>query len=66
MLHWTYLDSSEEFTYLVPIVGGLTRGPASSSGVRYEHAVSLDAGCYNAWGGSAWIDYPLRGSTRAT
>jgi hypothetical protein len=60
VLHWTYLDSSEEFTYLVPIVGDLNRGPAASGGARFEHAVSLDAGCYNAWSGSAWIDYPLQ------
>jgi hypothetical protein len=23
------------------------------------HPVALDAGCYNAWGGDAWVDYPL-------
>jgi len=38
VLHWTYLDSSEEFTYLVPIVGGLTRARLGESRLRRRAA----------------------------
>jgi hypothetical protein len=61
VLHWQYLDSSDAFAYVVPTPGSgaLHTGPLVSNGVNYEHAVSLDPGCYNQWGGDAWIDYPL-------
>jgi hypothetical protein len=60
VLHWVYLDSIDEFAYINPLVGGFSKGAMTASGVHYDHAVSLDPGCYNAWGGSAWIDYPLQ------
>ena len=59
VLHWTYLGSNEAFYYVDPLVGDLHTDPIVSNGVHYEHPISLDPGCYNAWGGSAWIDYPL-------
>jgi NPCBM/NEW2 domain. len=59
VLHWTYLGNSQAFYYVAPIVGDLSTQPIASNGVHYEHPISLDPGCYNSWGGSAWIDYPL-------
>jgi hypothetical protein len=58
-LHWEYLTSIESFAYVRPISGNLTTGPIVSDGVRFEHPVALDPGCYNQWSGSAWIDYLL-------
>ena len=51
-----------EFEYVTPApgAGSLTTDPIVSDGVRYEHAVSLDPGCYNQWGGNAWMDYVLQ------
>lgn len=60
VLHWEYLTSIESFAYINPISGGLTTEPIVSNGVRYEHPVALDPGCYNQWSGSAWIDYLLQ------
>ena len=60
VLHWTYLGSSQAFYYVAPIVGDLSTQPIASNGVHYEHPISLDPGCYNSWGGTAWIDYPLQ------
>jgi hypothetical protein len=60
VLHWTYLANNEAFYYVDPIAGNLSIDPNVSNGVHYEHAISLDPGCYNSWGGSAWVDYPLQ------
>ena len=59
VFHWTYLGNNEAFYYVNPIAGSLSTAPNVSNGVHYEHPISLDPGCYNSWGGSAWIDYPL-------
>jgi hypothetical protein len=59
VLHWQYVTSIEEFAYITPISGNLTTTAITSGGVRYEHPIALDPGCYNQWGGSAWIDYVL-------
>jgi hypothetical protein len=55
VLHWTYLSD----IYAHPGGGDMTTDPMTSKGVTYQHDVALDAGCYNAWSGSAWVDYPL-------
>ena len=60
VLHWTYLGDNQAFYYVNPIVGDLSTQPIASNGVHYEHPISLDPGCYNSWGGSAWIDYSLQ------
>jgi hypothetical protein len=60
VLHWTYLGANQAFYYVNPIAGDLSTQPIASNGVHYEHPISLDPGCYNSWGGSAWIDYPLQ------
>ena len=60
VLHWQYVTSIESFAYIRPISGNLTTDPIASDGVRYEHPVALDPGCYNQWSGSAWIDYLLQ------
>ncbi|HUY72533.1 MAG TPA: NPCBM/NEW2 domain-containing protein [Gaiellaceae bacterium] len=39
--------------------GELSTDPIVSNGVTHNHPVALDAGCYNAWGGDAWVDYVL-------
>src|SRR5262249_14479805 len=59
VLHWQYVTSIEEFAYITPISGNITTTAITSGGVRYEHPVALDPGCYNQWDGSAWIDYVL-------
>ena len=59
VLHWSYVANIEGFYYVEPIVGDMSTAPIVSNGVHYEHPISLDAGCYNGWGGSAWVDYPL-------
>jgi hypothetical protein len=59
VLHWEYVTSIEAFAYITPISGNLATTEIASNGVRYEHPIALDPGCYNQWGGSAWIDYLL-------
>src|SRR5262249_43708040 len=59
VLHWQFLTSIESFAYIRPISGNVTTTPLVSDGVRYEHPLALDPGCYNQWSGSAWIDYLL-------
>jgi NPCBM/NEW2 domain len=61
VLHWRYVTDIAEFEYVTPTPGSgsLTTDPIVSDGVRYEHAISLDPGCYNQWGGNAWIDFIL-------
>jgi hypothetical protein len=59
VLHWVYVDSVPTFAYAPPLSGEVTSDPVESAGVRYDHPVSLDAGCYNQWGGDAWVDYTL-------
>ncbi len=55
VLEWTYLAS----IYERPGAGELNTDPIVSDGVTYQNPVALDAGCYNAWGGDAWVDYDL-------
>ena len=55
VLEWTYLGK----IYARPAAGELSTDPIVSNGVTYNNQVALDAGCYNAWGGDAWIDYDL-------
>jgi hypothetical protein len=65
VLHWQYLTSIEQFAYITPISGNLTTTAITSGGVRYEHPIALDSGCYNQWAGSAWIDYLLERQYKA-
>ena len=60
VLHWSYVTSIDQFAYITPLSGNLTTTPLTSDGVRYEHPIALDPGCYNQWDGSAWIDYLLQ------
>lgn len=62
VLHWQYVTDIAGFEYVTPTPGSgsLTTDPIVSDGVRYEHPISLDPGCYNQWGGNAWIDYILQ------
>lgn len=55
VFEWSYLAD----VYAHPAAGDLDTDPLVSNRVQYEHPVALDAGCYNAWGGSAWVDYSL-------
>ncbi len=64
VLQWSYLADIDAFLYVRPIVGEISTAPIKAGGVQYEHPVSLDPGCYNAWDGSAWIDYDLAGQYR--
>jgi hypothetical protein len=59
VLHWVYVTSIESFYYMDPIIGDLSIDPIEANGVQYQHPISLDAGCYNAYAGSAWVDYIL-------
>jgi hypothetical protein len=59
VLHWSYLGSIEQFEYVNPIVGDLSLEPIVAHGVRYDHPVTMDAGCFNGYDGSAWVDFPL-------
>ena len=59
VLHWVYVSGVPVFADAPPISGEVTFDPIQSAGVRYRHAVSMDAGCYNQWGGDAWVDYDL-------
>jgi len=65
VLHWQYVTSIEQFAYITPISGNLTTTAITSGGVSYEHPIALDPGCYNQWGGSAWIDYLLERQYKA-
>ena len=58
VLHWTYLGSA----YPIGNRGDWSNEPIVANGVRYARPVVLDAGCYNAWGGEARLDYSLRGA----
>jgi hypothetical protein len=55
VLEWTFLGN----LFVRPDAGDLNTDPAMSDGVAYKDPVVLDAGCYNAWGGDAWVDYDL-------
>lgn len=55
VLEWTYLSDQ----YARPFAGDLITDPNSGHGVEYDHVISMDAGCYNAWNGDAWVDYIL-------
>lgn len=59
VLHWVYVESVPGFAYTPPISGEVTSEPIETAGVRYQHPLSMDAGCYNQWGGDAWVDYDL-------
>jgi len=62
VLHWVYVTSIPDFVYTVPTPGSgnLSTDPIVSNGVHYAHPISIDPGCYNQWGGNAWIDYILQ------
>jgi len=64
VLRWLYLADIDAFVYARPIVGDISTQPIKAGGVSFEHPVSLDPGCYNAYDGSAWIDYNLAGQYR--
>ena len=64
VLRWSYLSDIDAFVYARPIVGDISTQPIKAGGVSFEHPISLDAGCYNAYDGSAWIDYNLAGQYR--
>ena len=55
VLRWSYLSD----IYTRPFAGDLITDPNSSHGVEYDHVITMDAGCYNAWNGDAWADYIL-------
>jgi hypothetical protein len=55
VLEWRYLAD----IYDAPSVGDLYTEPVTLNGVRYDHPVRLDAGCYNHWGGDGWVNYKL-------
>jgi NPCBM/NEW2 domain len=55
VFRWSYLSD----LYARPFAGDLITEPNTSHGVEYDHAVTMDAGCYNAWNGDAWVDYIL-------
>jgi len=55
VLHWSYLSD----IYARPAAGDLITDPSSAHGVTYDHVIAMDAGCYNAWNGDAWVDYIL-------
>jgi hypothetical protein len=53
--HWSYLSD----IYTRPFAGDLMTDPNSAGKVSYQHDITMDAGCYNAWNGDAWADYIL-------
>ena len=53
--HWSYLSDQ----YTRPFAGDLMTDPNTAHGVSYDHVITMDAGCYNAWNGDAWVDYIL-------
>jgi hypothetical protein len=55
VLQWSYLSDQ----YTRPVAGDLITDPNTAHGVKYDHVISMDAGCYNAWNGDAWADYIL-------
>jgi hypothetical protein len=55
VMRWSYLSD----VYTRPVAGDLITDPNSAHGVKYDHVISMDAGCYNAWNGDAWADYIL-------
>jgi len=59
VLHWVYVESVPGFAYTPPISGEVNSEPIATAGVRYQHPLSMDAGCYNQWGGDAWVDYDI-------
>jgi NPCBM/NEW2 domain len=59
VFRWRYLSDIEQFQYINPIVGDLSLEPITAGGAHYAHPVTMDAGCYNGYDGSAWVDFPL-------
>jgi hypothetical protein len=55
VLRWSYLSDM----YTRPVAGDLMTDPNSAHGLKYDHVITMDAGCYNAWNGDAWVDYIL-------
>jgi hypothetical protein len=57
IVHWLYL--SNVYVQMPRGTGELNTDAVKADGVTYQYPVALDAGCYNAWNGSAWINYTL-------
>ena len=57
VFQWSYLG--DVFAGIPPLAGNTDFDPVSIAKVEYDHPVALDAGCFNQWDGSAWIDYIL-------
>jgi hypothetical protein len=58
VLQWSYLSD----IYTRPFAGDLITDPNKAHGVEYDHVITMDAGCYNAWNGDAWADFILNRS----
>lgn len=57
---WTILGGRVAITGSVkPHEAGLGLTLEQRDGGEYDHAVTMDPGCYNAWNGDAWVDYIL-------
>ena len=63
IVHWSYL--SNVFVQMPRGTGESNTDAVKADGVTYQYPVALDAGCYNAWNGSAWITYDLGKSDEA-
>jgi hypothetical protein len=61
ILHWMSFTGVPQFGDALPAPGDgdLTTASATTGGVTYDNAVSMDAGCYNQSNGNAWLDYML-------
>jgi NPCBM/NEW2 domain len=57
VVHWTYL--ANVYIQMPRGTGELDTEPVKADGITYQYPVALDAGCYNAWNGSAWVNYTL-------
>jgi hypothetical protein len=57
VVHWTYL--ANVYMQMPRGTGELNTDAVKADGVTYQYPVALDAGCYNAWSGTAWVTYDL-------
>jgi hypothetical protein len=57
VVHWTYL--ANVYVQMPRGTGELDTEAVKADGVTYQYPVALDAGCYNAWNGTSWIEYDL-------